>query len=258
MDKRLIELDWVGKKISISVNIQEKTDQWIFCMHGIQSNKELFDPIFTLPQFQNFSILAFDFVGFGESQKPVNFSYTLEDQLKIATELIKFLHISKFHIIGHSLGGMVGTLMLEKCPSKILSFVNLEGNLIEKDCGASAQSVEFSYQVFQENYYPKIIQKLQNSSLESERKRAQWIKKIPDYVFYNTSKSIVRLSKNEKLLQIFNTSSVKKLFIVGEKNKWKSKVLNKDIAVELISNTGHFMLLEKSDESYEAIINFIE
>lgn len=57
---------------------------------------------------KDYSILSFDFIGHGESDKPLDKKYhTLEYQSRVLDYLKTKLDIKKFVLIGHSLGGMV-------------------------------------------------------------------------------------------------------------------------------------------------------
>jgi pimeloyl-ACP methyl ester carboxylesterase len=44
-----------------------RTEEWLVCLHGIQSNRHLFDRLKTDTRFNDFSLLAIDAVGFGDS-----------------------------------------------------------------------------------------------------------------------------------------------------------------------------------------------
>src|ERR1700684_2286347 len=77
-----------------------------------QSNKELFVPLLEQKFLDKYIVLALDCIGFGNSSKPENFSYNVEEQAHIIHEIIKQLDVKSLHIIGHSLGRVIGTLLL--------------------------------------------------------------------------------------------------------------------------------------------------
>jgi len=147
--------------------------------------------------------LVIDFVGFGKSSKPKDFSYDIKDQAEICKQIINLLKIEKLHIIGHSMGGMIGTLLLNSLKDKVFSFVNLEGNLILKNCGTSLNVARHSFKEFREKQYDLIKSRIEESSEPSANYRIKWTRQIPDYVFYKASKSIVNWSKSRKLYTLF-------------------------------------------------------
>lgn len=242
--------------LSISAHLREAGSCWLVFLHGLQSCKTLFDPLFQDPRFNEFSILAIDLVGFGHSSKPEDFSYDLTEQAEVFQKALESLGIQEMHLIGHSLGGMVGTLLLDRLGSKIISFINMEGNLVHKDCGLSAEVARIPYSEFQENMFVKIKSDLERSSDPGVSLRSQWIERIPDYAFYKTCQSIVTWSESKKLLEIFGRARQRKLYLCGERNRWKAEVLPKDIAVAEIPGAGHFMIMENAVEAYDKMNEF--
>lgn len=83
----------------------------------------MFHKLVSRPLFNNYSLLLIDFVGFGNSSKPETFSYDLMDQALICQEIITSLDLRNIQIIGHSMGGMVGTLLLEMIRAKWLTLI---------------------------------------------------------------------------------------------------------------------------------------
>src|SRR5438045_1306243 len=106
----------------VSTLHKQQSPEYILFLHGIQSNKELFLPLLQQNFLENYSLLALDDIGFGNSSKPEDFSYDVEDQAKIIALLVEQLEIKKLHIIGHSLGGVIGTLLSKLLEEKIISF----------------------------------------------------------------------------------------------------------------------------------------
>ena len=49
--------------------------------------------------------------------------------------------IERFHLVGHSMGGLTALLLAHRNPGRILSFVDIEGNLAPEDCFLSRQIV---------------------------------------------------------------------------------------------------------------------
>lgn len=252
-----ISVNFNNQNYIVAAHIRQVSDEWIVCLHGIKSNKALFDEIFSRQYFKKYSILTLDFIGFGNSSKPDDFSYDVKDQAEIVVEAIEQLNIKKLHIIGHSLGGMVGTLLLERVNHKIIKFVNMEGNLVFEDCGLSKKVVHKSFEEFKSAFYPKMKSDLRSSNAIGADKKQIWIESTPDYAFYKSSQSIVSWSKSEKLKEIYNNSSIKKLFIYGDKNTYKvTSVTTGSLAK--INNAGHAMLLDNPQECWKKIEEFMD
>jgi proline iminopeptidase len=91
---------------------------------------------------QGFYVITYDRRGEGRSTIPAK--YTFKETFKDIISLMKCSGVKKVHIIGHSFGGMVGTLFAKQYPDKVKSLilvgapVNLQENFqtIIRSCKA--------------------------------------------------------------------------------------------------------------------------
>lgn len=240
-----------GQGVRVSVFVKRRSSKWLVCLHGIQSNKGLFVDLFKQSFLDDFSLLSIDFVGFGDSDKPQDFSYDIQDQAKIVEQIIKDLNIQELYLIGHSLGGMVGILLLNPLRNVIKSFINAEGNMVYADCGLSKDVADYNFEDFRNYGYEKVKKGI------NDNRRTEAIKKVPDFVFYKTSISVVDWAKSEKLLKSFKDSLVKKMFLYGDKNSEKANILPDSTEKAEVLNAGHFMLVDNPEGCYENIRRFL-
>ncbi|MBU4481602.1 alpha/beta hydrolase, partial [Patescibacteria group bacterium] len=196
----------------------------------------------------------------GESPKPKEFSYTLEEQVKICQLLIEKLNFAKIHLVGHSMGGAIGLLLIEKIPSKITSFINLEGNLIGEDCAFSREAVRYSLEDFEKRFFNDFKSKIKDtkglasSNSLSNQLFYRWFSKSDPYAFYRTSQSLVKWSDSRKLLKIFIDLDIKKCYVFGEVNKNSPVIrLLRDVPKIQISGSGHFMMIDNPQEFYQKL-----
>lgn len=257
MGQQIHSLEYKGLKLDISLNEKKGSDVWIVCLHGLQSNKALFRQMLDRPFYQDLSYIALDFVGFGNSSKPDDFSYDLGDQSEIIEQVIKDRAIPSMHLIGHSMGGMVQILLLDRLGDSVLSCTNLEGNLTIEDAGTSLKVSKDTFEDFKNSEYPLLKKSLESSQEPSASLRREALDLIPDYAFYKSSQSIVEWSKSKKLLGLFNDSPVRKLFVYGDANRRKTEFLAPSIQTAEIPNAGHFMLLDNLNACCEKIEDFI-
>jgi pimeloyl-ACP methyl ester carboxylesterase len=259
MKERIVQITYNGITLKVAVNLRRDSDKWIVCLHGIQSNKELFHNLLQQEFSKKYSVLAIDNIGFGNSSKPEAFSYDVHDQANIIEQVIGNLKISKIHIIGHSLGGVIGTLLLKKLHEKVVSFINIEGNLTLINSGLTKEIVTYSFEEFSSNKYHQIKENVKKANEPSSKFRGKWLEKIPDYVFYKTSQSIITWVQSDKLFEQFSNTSIKRLFLYGDKNAalYDGNFLPKGIERVEIANAGHFMLIDNPKACYVAIERFL-
>ncbi len=257
MQEREFQLDYQGLTLSVATYIRKASEEWIICLHGLQSCKDIFSDLLEREFFEPYSVLAIDFIGFGDSDKPEDFSYAVEDQASIIKMIIEQINPEKIHLIGHSFGGMVSTLLLHDLQGKIQSFVNMEGNLVYRDCGKSKDVVKQPYEHFEKTLFGAIKSELARSDEPSAKQRTKWLEKIPPFAFYKTSQSIVDWSKSEEILEKFNRASQKRMFMFGDANRRKAEQIAETVHKAQISKAGHFMIIDNPEETYQQIIQFL-
>jgi len=234
------------------------SEECLVFLHGLQSNKSLFDDLrqllhqkFDYPQF------AMDYLGFGNSSKPGNFSYDLGEQTDMVIGVLKKIGIKKVHLVGHSRGGMIGTLMLQRAPEMMLSLVSMEGNLQLEDCGESRNVAAMDFDLFQREYYPMLKAKLETSSELSAQARRKALELIPDYAFYRTAKSIVVWAESGRLHDIFTTAHMPRLLICGKNSGFQSRPQGQNASIAEINHATHFMLSDNPVDTVASIMHFL-
>ena len=104
--------------MDISYNIVGKGAPIIF-IHGIGSRKNTWNGIIEELR-DEYQCISYDLRGHGESVVDES-NFTLEDLLEDFEKLRSHLKINKAHIVGHSLGGMIGPSYAKKYQEKVLS-----------------------------------------------------------------------------------------------------------------------------------------
>ena len=244
--------------INISINLNKKeSDVFAVLIHGLQSNKEAFNRIQSDIEKQlEISTLSIDLVGFGNSEKPDNFPYDLISQVTIVKEVLRNLEIRNIILIGHSYGGMISTYLSNQSDFNVLALISLEGNLAKGDCGESMNVSNLSFSDFKP-YFNELISKLDNTKKFAEQFRAEALKKIPDHVFYKSSKTIVDWSIKSNLFSEFINNKIPKLIVIGSDSGFESKPDDSYTTIQILEKTGHFMLLEEQFKTSKIIIDFI-
>jgi pimeloyl-ACP methyl ester carboxylesterase len=91
----------------------------LYMVHGIGSRKTTWDAL--IPELsQNFTCVSYDLRGHGDSPIPPT-PFTLDDLVDDVEALRIKLGHEQIHIIGHSLGGMIGPAYARAFPERVLS-----------------------------------------------------------------------------------------------------------------------------------------
>ena len=115
----------------------------IVFLHGFGSTKEDYADIVQQPAFAGHPFVAYDAPGCGESQCGDLSRISIPFLLQTALQVLAHLGIERFHLVGHSMGGLTALMLAHQFPDRVLSFVDIEGNIAPEDCFLSRQIVDY-------------------------------------------------------------------------------------------------------------------
>lgn len=99
-------------------------------LHGLGSASSAdFPTIVAHPALRQHRSLLIDFLGFGFSDRPEGYGYSLEDHCQTVAELLDYLGLQGCAVIGHSMGGSVAITLAALRPNLVSRLVVAEGNL---------------------------------------------------------------------------------------------------------------------------------
>ena len=246
-----VEIDNVSYSISYK-HRSGSSDLMVF-IHGLGCTQETFSDVWDREDFIGPSLLSFDLVGFGESEKAEDFSYTMDDLARVCGEVIEQFDYARLHLVCHSMGGAVGLLLADLLPDKPTSFTNIEGNLITSDTTVSRLAVNMSYESYAERIWPEIL-----SLVAGEDRIVSMVDTCLPLAFYRCCLSLVEWSDSGTLLEKFLRLDSRKIYLYGDKNAGL-EVLGRlgDVEKRGISNAGHFPMFDNPDEFYSVLSRFI-
>ena len=234
----------------------------ILFLHGLGSAKEDFSVAINYPKLRNYNLLAIDLVGHGNSIKPLNFSYTMEEQARSVFLLLQELSYTKnLIIVAHSMAGPIAILLAELLTSKPLAMVYAEGNIDFGDCFGSNMIISSgSLEDWEEKKFFETLQELKKEDDYEISNYAVNFEKAGAKTTYLSSLDLVRISKEDILIHKLVQLNIPVLPLFGEKNKGlfpSEKKIEQYFHIKFISNAGHDMMLANPDEFYQFIEEFI-
>lgn len=99
----------------------EGEKETLLCLHGFPSASFDYHKIWN-KLAENFSLVAFDMIGYGFSAKPSDFDYTTFRQTDVLQALIAHLKIKKLHILAHDYGNTITQELLARDEESRLNF----------------------------------------------------------------------------------------------------------------------------------------
>lgn len=108
------------------------SENTLVLLHGLPTNSSLYKEIIS-PLSKKFKVIAPDFIGFGKSDKPINFSYDLKSYTDILKNFLNALGISKCSIVAMDLGLLVAINFALNNNKYINSLILFEGFILPVD-----------------------------------------------------------------------------------------------------------------------------
>jgi pimeloyl-ACP methyl ester carboxylesterase len=230
-------------------------------LHGFGSTKEDYADVAHVPNVAAGGFIAFDAPGFGSSTSGDLSRVSMGLLVDVADAVLKRLAIEEFHLVGHSMGGLTALMLAQRAPDRVLSFVNIEGNLALEDCFLSRQIIDTPADdpaVFLEelaartHYAPAYSSALYASNVRS-RVRPEVVRSVLE--------SMVDLSDHGDLLSHFTALEMPRLFMYGEQNAGLSYLpLLREHGVELaeIPFSGHWPMYSNPVAMWAEIAGFYD
>lgn len=142
--------DYAGHRIFFRRG-ENNDGEILLLLHGFPTSSHDYHKIWDALS-EKFSVLAFDMIGYGFSDKPKNYNYTTFNQADVLQALIAHLEIKKLHVLAHDYGNTITLELLARAAENHLNF------LIESICFLNGA-------LFPETNRPVLAQKLLLSPL---------------------------------------------------------------------------------------------
>ncbi|KAL5357342.1 alpha/beta-hydrolase [Aspergillus floccosus] len=233
----------------------------IFFLHGFGSCKEDLHDITLLPQLKDHAFLAYDAPGCSQSESDDPSKTTIAFLVSTAKAVLDHYGITKFHLIGHSMGGLTALVLASSHPDPVLSFINIRGNLAPEDCFLSRQIFSHPGSSPQE-FFDCFIERMRQLPAFSN---ALYAASLKDRVHVDAVepifKSMVQLSDFEDLLGRFLSLECPLMFMYGEQNRslsYLSRLEESGVELAEIPFSGHFPMYANPPEMYRRIAEFLK
>jgi pimeloyl-ACP methyl ester carboxylesterase len=248
-------------------------------LHGYPTSS--YDYYKVLPELsKHYRVIVHDHLGFGFSDKPLNYSYSLLDQADLALQLWQLLGVKKVHLLAHDYGTSVATEIIARNNNNELTIEIENLTLCNGSMHIELSQLRTIQKLLKNKWLGKYVAKLTTYAIFSKNLRNVYFDKTK--VSNNELKDIwMQLEYNEgrkvihKLSQYINeryTYWNRWIGALKETNLQTNIVWAKNdpvavpaiarlIATEIsnnklfwIENTGHFPMLENPDEWLNCIL----
>lgn len=158
------------------------------------------------------------------------------------------------------MGGLTGLLLALKHPSRVLSFINIKGNLAPEDCFLSRQIYDFP-SPDPEAFLDTFIRRCYDAGSRGGALYASTLKgKVRAEAVRPIFESMVRFSDGEDLLRGFLGLRCRKMFMYGEENRglgYLGRLEGEGVELAEVGGSGHFPMYSNPVEMWRRIGGFL-
>ncbi len=260
--------DVTGGQMFVRYGSIDRARQTILFIHGIGESGLCFIEALTHPSLAEFNIVIPDLTGFGRSRAAETEDYSLEAQALRIGGLLDVLELEAIHLIGHSMGGDIGTVVCERRPHAVRTFVNVEGNLTPADGFITSRAMEAEKNGrFEEwlrgEFCHETIAGWAIDSPSAVRYLAS-IQMCRPEAFLNSARQVCELNESAPdgngsvIGQQFMNLSLRKTFCWGSIGEDSKSFLRKNsIPNKEFPGTSHWVMIDAADNFYGYVAEFL-
>lgn len=231
----------------------------IVFLHGFGSTKEDYADIVQQSALADHPFVAFDAPGCGETQCSDLSRISIPFLLQTALQVLEHFGIERFHLVGHSMGGLTALLLAHQFPDRVLSFVDIEGNIAPEDCFLSRQIVDYPSDDPEAFFAAFIERARQAPAFASALYSASLRDKVRAGAVRGIFQSMVDLSDNADLMGKFLGLKCPRMFMYGEQNaslSYLAHIQARGVRLAPIAGCGHFPMYSNPIAMWQQIADF--
>ena len=238
----------------------------LFMVHGIGSRRGAWRPLAGILG-QHFTCISYDLRGHGDSPAPAP-PYALDDLVADLEALREKLGVERAHVIGHSLGGMIGPAYARAHPERVLSLGLLSTAAGRSDedrakvlaviAAMEARGIRQVLDTLVERWFTDGFLEARPDAV---RARLEQVVETPAEVFL----SVFRIYAETEMAPWLNQVAAPSLVLTGELDGGCNPRLNRFIAEELpdselviLPGLKHSILIEAPELVAAAVLEFLK
>jgi len=192
-------------------------------------------------QLRDHRSILIDFLGYGYSDRPANYSYSMQAQADTVASLLDSLELENSVLIGHSMGGAIAILLAQGRPDLISTLIVAEGNLDPGPGFVSGRITSMNEDLFADEDYKRFISEISSAGYHDYAATVL----AADPVGLHRSASDLIADREPTYRQMLYQMKIPRTYIFGEMtlpDPDEETLRSNDIDVRIVANAGHDMM----------------
>jgi pimeloyl-ACP methyl ester carboxylesterase len=226
-------------------------------LHGFGSTKEDYTDSAFKPEFDRRPFLAYDAPGCGATACDDLSAVSIPFLVRTAQAVLEHEGIDRFHVVGHSMGGLTALLLAHAEPDRVLSFIDIEGNVAPEDCFLSRQVVTHP-SPDPEVFFDDFIERARRSPFPSSALYAAGLRhKVRPGAVRGIFESMVNLSDHGDLMTKFLALPCPRMFMYGSAPSYLPKLAANGVDLAEIPHSAHWPMYTNPVAMWARIAEFV-
>ncbi|MDF3139853.1 MULTISPECIES: alpha/beta fold hydrolase [unclassified Streptomyces] len=223
-------------------------------VHGLGSAAVDFFSLAAHPLLAGHRTILVDLLGFGFSDRPESFGYTVDDHAEVVERVLDELHLSDCEVVAHSMGGAVTVALARKRPDLVSRLVLAEPCLTGggKLSGRIATLSEHDYV---RRGHAMIAARLGNSRNVTDLEALPAFQAASPLAVHRSAVGLVRGTR-EDLRHVLQELPLPRAYLVGEHSlpDLAAETLRASgVAVLIVRGAGHMMMHDAPQTFAESV-----
>jgi pimeloyl-ACP methyl ester carboxylesterase len=233
---------------------------WI---HGLGESGLCFEPVLGRPELAGCRHLVPDLPGYGRSPWPEE-PLSLEATARHLAAWLRHRGGDAVTVVGHSMGGVVATMMAELEPDLVRAVVNVDGNVSLGDCTFSGQAAVEEEGAFVTTAFSALRDRVLSGAGDDAALLGYYVSlRLADpRTFHRHSLELVAQSRNEALGRRMRDLRASVLYVAGAPRGASPRSLEllaeAGVPVIVVSPAGHWPFVDLPAEFAEALARHLE
>jgi pimeloyl-ACP methyl ester carboxylesterase len=237
------------QEIRLSSWFRDTDSELVLFVHGLGCSKRSWRDAWSRPEMRGKALLAVDLPGFGHTQEPRGFDYSLEHQAGVLKSLIDGFASRRIHLVAHSMGGTIGLLLPDRILARLAGLYLVEPRLMKSSCGIAAEASRTSFEQFTADVFPRFRRRARGDETV-----AFDLHHADPEAFYKCSCSLIRETAGQKMIRRFEAAPCRQVFIYGARNSHldELEIIDPHLTVA-VQDAGHFVMHDNPDGFYKQL-----
>jgi len=249
-----------GTGLEVSALRRGGTKTPILFLHGFGSTKEDYADIQRHADLDGHGVLMYDAPGCGRTTCEDPSRISIPFLVKTALAMLDAEGIDRFHLVGHSMGGLTALMLADAQPDRVLSFCDIEGNIAPEDCFLSRQIHDYPADDPQAFMTDFIDRASKAPAWSSPLYAASLAHKVRAEAVRSIFTSMVDLSDNAGLMDRFLNLPCPKMFMYGDQNadlSYLPHLAAHGVELAEIPQCGHFPMYANPPAMWQRLGRFV-